>query len=266
MLLYAYKEGSASAKALSQGLGIKRIKHEGSRFKGYNRKTVINWGCSQLPAEVLKCVVINNPQAVAVASNKLSFFKAMAAFNVGQGVGEGDHPEPRVSLPEWTEDSQAAQVWLGNGKSVVVRHKLSGHSGEGIEMLEGDVAVPEAPLYVQYVPKKDEYRIHVLSGEVVDIQRKSRNREVEDAQVNWQVRNHHNGFVFVRGDVAPPQSVLDQAILSVRACGLDFGAVDIIWNDKQKKAYVLECNTAPGLTGSTLDGYVERFKRIMGGM
>lgn len=261
MLLYAYKEGSQGAKALSQGLGIKRIKHEGSRFKGHARKTVINWGCSQLPLEVVKCHVLNLPEAVAVASNKLSFFKRMELFNVQQGVGEGDHPEPRVNIPDWCTEPDGVKEL---GGTVVARQKLSGHSGEGIVILnEGDAVVP-APLYVKYIPKKDEYRIHVLSGEVVDIQRKARDREVADENVNWQVRNHANGFNFIRGDVNPPPSVLEQAVLAVKACGLDFGAVDIIWNDKQKKAYVLEINTAPGLTGTTLDGYVERFKVIMG--
>lgn len=42
--IYAYKQGSASALALAAALGIKCIKHEGSRFKGRHNKTVINWG------------------------------------------------------------------------------------------------------------------------------------------------------------------------------------------------------------------------------
>ena len=37
----------------------------------------------------------------------------------------------------------------------------------------------------------------------------------------------------------------------------DFGAFDVIYNQKKNQAFVLECNTAPGIEGTTLDNYVE---------
>lgn len=260
MQLYAYKEGSQGAKALAQGLGIKRIKHVGSKFKGSQRKLVINWGCSELPPEVMKCRVFNNPAAVKLASNKLSFFRRMCEHNEGQ-----PHGQPRVSIPDYTADKEVVVGWLVEGATVVARQKLQGHSGEGIVIIKPGERIVDAPLYVKYVPKQSEWRIHVLDGVVVDIQRKARNREVADENVNWAVRNHANGFVYTRNEgVAPPAMVEEQAILAVQVCGLDFGAVDIIYNDYRKLAYVLEINTAPGLTGSTLDGYVERFN-VLGG-
>jgi D-alanine-D-alanine ligase-like ATP-grasp enzyme len=78
------------------------------------------------------------------------------------------------------------------------------------------------------------------------------------------VRNHDNGFIFVRNDVKAPSSVEEQAVRAIKALGLDFGAVDIIWNDKQQKAYVLEVNTAPGLEGSTVDDYARGFRNLIG--
>lgn len=257
MQLYAYKEGSQGAKALAQGLGIKRIKHVGSKFKGSQRKLVINWGCSELPPEVMKCRVFNNPAAVSRASNKLSFFNFIETENL--------MVENKVSLPDSTTLKEVVVDWLAEGATVVARQKLQGHSGEGIVIIKLGERIVDAPLYVKYVPKQSEWRIHVLDGVVVDIQRKARNREVADENVNWAVRNHANGFVYARNEgVAPPAMVEEQAILAVQVCGLDFGAVDIIYNDYRKLAYVLEINTAPGLTGSTLDGYVERFN-VLGG-
>lgn len=252
MNIFPYKMGSEGAKALAQALGVKRIKPEGSKFKGAAHKLVINWGCSKLPEEVLKCKVLNAPVAVSKASNKLSFFKAMA--------------EAGVSIPRFTEDPQDVQGMLDNERVVVARTILNGHSGAGIVLLEGDVEIVKAPLYVEYVPKKEEYRIHVFQGEVVDVQRKARRKDVADDQVNWKIRNHANGFIFARGEEVlgvVPEDVLVQAKRAVEACGLDFGAVDVIYNDKQKKAFVLECNTAPGLTGATLDGYVKRLKEVV---
>jgi len=252
MNIYPYKAGSESAKKLSEALGIKRIKANGSKFKGRANKVVVNWGCSELPAEALKCTIINTPESVSKASNKLSFFRAV------DGI---------ASVPEWTTDAAKASEWLAGGVTVLSRQKLTGHSGEGIVINDpkgGELA--KAPLYVKYVPKKEEYRVHVFRNEVIHVQRKARNKDVEDDKVNWQIRNHANGFIFAHGQEAlgnVPADVLEQAKLSVVGCGLDFGAVDVIWNDKQQKAYVLEVNTAPGLTGATLDKYAEAFKELV---
>src|SRR5690606_28831806 len=77
MIIYPYKPGSASSKALADALGIKRISHKNSKFKGNADKVVINWGASKVSEEVAKCTIINHTDAVAKAANKLSFFKAM---------------------------------------------------------------------------------------------------------------------------------------------------------------------------------------------
>ena len=49
----------------------------------------------------------------------------------------------------------------------------------------------------------------------------------------------------------------------LKELGLDFGAVDVIWNEHESKAYVLEINTAPGLEGSTVEDYKEFFNRAV---
>lgn len=252
MNIFPYKAGSASAKALAEALGVKRIKAEGSKFKGAAHKVIINWGCSKLPAELLKCRVLNSPEAVSKASCKLASFKAMA--------------EAGVSIPRFVTHYDDALEMSQEGKTVVARTILRGHSGAGIVVIEPEQQVVNAPLYVEYIPKKEEYRIHVFNGEVVDVQRKARKKDVPDDQVNWKVRNLANGFIFARGEEALgniPQDVLDQAVKAVAALGLDFGAADVVYNDKQGKAYCLEVNTAPGLSGSTLDGYVKQLKGVV---
>lgn len=246
MLLYSYKFGSKSAKSLAQGVGAKRIKHQGSKLLGRANKTVINWGSSTLPNEVMKCTVLNTPEVVALASNKKTFFEHLE--------------DTAVSLPDFTCNKGVAQGWLDEGKTVVERHKLTGNSGDGIIICTPEDVLGDAKLYTKYVPKKEEYRVHVFNGEVIDTQRKARVREVADEDVNWKVRNMANGFIFARNeDHVIPQDVLDNSVLCVNALGLDFGAVDVVYNEKEGKAYVLEVNTAPGLSGTTLDKYVEVF-------
>jgi D-alanine-D-alanine ligase-like ATP-grasp enzyme len=44
---------------------------------------------------------------------------------------------------------------------------------------------------------------------------------------------------------------------------LDFGAIDIIYNESRDQAYVLEVNTAPGLTGQTIQSYADAFRHLV---
>ena len=93
-------------------------------------------------------------------------------------------------------------------------------------------------------------------------QRKARRLDVPDEEVNWKVRNHDNGFIFQIEDFDLPEDCEKQAIAAVEALDLDFGAVDVVYNGKEQKAYVLEVNSAPGLSGTTLDKYVEVFDGV----
>lgn len=47
------------------------------------------------------------------------------------------------------------------------------------------------------------------------------------------------------------------ALAACNALGLESGAVDIIWNEKENKCYVLEVNTAPGICGITTKKYTD---------
>ena len=261
MYILPYKMASASAKALADELNIRRIRSEGSRFKGKEDKVVINWGCSEVSEEVSKCTIINPPDKVALASNKLKFFQQVTDYNDElYELDEDINYSDLVNIPKFTSSFRVAKSWIRDRSIVVERHKLTGNSGEGIRISECEEDLQEAPLYVQYIPKKQEYRVHVAGGQVVDLQRKARRHDVPDEDINWRVRNHDNGFIFQRNDLVVPPQVSEQARAACKACGLDFGAVDIIYNERQQKAYVLEINTAPGLTGQTLEGYVNRFK------
>ena len=242
--IFPYKSGSKSAKALSEALGAKRLKHEGSVWKEKPGDMVINWGSSrQLP---YRCV-LNKPEAVYKAVDKLLALKAMAMHG--------------VVVPPFTTEPQVALQWLLDGSTLVARTKLRGHSGDGIVILQQGEPFIEAPLYVKYVAKKDEYRVHMdRSGYVIDQQRKARNLDVADEDVNWKVRNHANGFIFMREGVDVPPIALGECELAIRALGLDFGAVDIIYNELHNEWYVLEVNTACGLEGTTLDNYVKHFR------
>jgi glutathione synthase/RimK-type ligase-like ATP-grasp enzyme len=244
--VYPYKMTSQSAKALAQALGVKRLKHEGAIIN----KTFINWGASKINREVKPLVgIYNHPNAVAIASDKFKTFLCLDQI---------------INIPDYTTDLVEAQEWLMQGSTIVERHTLTGHSGQGIRLVSFDdnELSAEAKLYVRYVKKQHEYRLHVFGDEVFFIQRKARALDVPDDQVNWQVRNHANGFIYANQDVDVDQVAKQMAIRSIQELGLDFGAVDIIYNANQNQYYVLEVNTAPGLFGTTLEKYVEQFKKL----
>lgn len=244
--IYPYKQGSRSAFALANALGARVLKKENSGFVGKQGDVIINWGdstCEGLNAGPQTLRLLNHPSQVLRAANKLQAFTALSQANV-----------PIPAFARRREDV----TWQG---TTVVRHKLTGHSGEGIEIVEEDDDLPDAPLYVQYVPKQHEFRVHVIGKSIIAVQRKARDRE--NPNPNWQVRNHKNGFIFIREGFETPPAVLEQAPRATEALGLDFGAVDIIWNAKQQRAYVLEVNTAPGLEGRTIDDYANGFRNLL---
>lgn len=250
--IYSHNPHSEGAKALSGALGVKRIKHVNSKFRGRADKTVINWGSSSLPDQVAACTILNKPENISNASNKLK------SFELFQEAG--------VSIPPFFKTREEAREYLmqSPGSSMVCRTILNGHSGAGIVIAGGVDDLVKAPLYTAYVKKTQEYRYHVFMGKVVDIQRKARKADVPDDQVNWQVRNLDGGFIFAREGVEENGQASENAIMAVQALGLDFGAVDLIYNQREDKYYVLECNSAPGLSGSTLEGYAERFREYLG--
>lgn len=272
--IYPYKMGSKSAKMLSEGLrgaGMRslRVRPDG-RYRPRPTDVIINWGASRYPQWWGSGTVLNNPGDVMAASDKLMAFQIMS--------------EGGVSVPDFTTDMYIASQWYRDGHRVVGRAKLNGHSGEGIYLsdpvdypaAEGGMDVAHMseveyglnnfrplPLYVKYIKKKEEYRVHVFRGQVIDIQQKRKRREVDNEDVDYKVRSHNNGWVFCRGGVEAPDSVVDNAIRAVNALQLDFGAVDVIWNQRQGQAYVLEINTAPGLEGETVVKYVNSILEVI---
>jgi glutathione synthase/RimK-type ligase-like ATP-grasp enzyme len=248
-----YRRGSRSVSALRNFLPrCSILRTEDSRYTPREGDVIINWGNSntnlfdwEAPGD-LYVPVLNPPETIQGASNKLEFFNLMSGADLTPEFWTNPEEIPDEAFP------------------VVCRTILSGHSGAGIVISGTRGELARAPLYVRYVKKKEEYRIHLGKDkegriEVFSIQRKARRRGEEP--LDWQVRSHRNGFVFIRDGVNPPEDVLRKAYQTFVVSGLDFGAVDVIWNEHYGRAYVLEINTAPGLEGTTVEHYSEFFIR-----
>jgi RimK-like ATP-grasp domain len=252
IVVYPYNMVSESAKALANALNCKRV-YPNKRYKPKRNDLIINWGNStyaQWDDMFRKGKLINAPIFVKIASNKLLSYSKFKHYDIPH--------------PEWTRFWPKTAEWIDSNKGHKIcgfaRLTLNGHSGEGMIPFYHDCDPNLFPthglVYTKYIPKRKEFRVHVFKGAVIDVQQKLKSRDFTGERSNT-VRNHATGWLFCREGIIEPDELRGLAMGAVRALGLDFGAVDIIWNERQNKCYVLEVNTAPGLEGTTLNKYVE---------
>lgn len=254
LVVWAAKGMFKSAKKLAEALKpdtnkrVLILRPGNIKYKQRKEDLNINWGCGN---NLLPMPILNRPSAVRDAINKLETFKLL---------------QDKVNIPEWTTDPAIANNW---NTSFIGRQTLTGFGGKGILFFDpkypfaegGLYPAPEnienrdaCPLYVQYKKKKKEFRVHVFGNEVIDVTQKKKRTDF-DGEINTKIRNYGNGWVYCREGIEIPDDLFDQAKKAIEAVGLDFGAVDIIWNEKENKSYVLEINTAPGLEGTTIESY-----------
>lgn len=179
---------------------------------------------------------LNHPEDVRYATDKRLAF--------GRWTEEG------VDCVPWTTDKAVAQGWAAKHK--VLGRTACQQAGSGIKVYEPGSTLGDHQLYTQYVPKKKEFRVHVFGGKAILVSEKRKKKGVD---CDYTIRANHKGWVFCYKDVNEPDGLRVLGVNAVRALGLDFGAVDIIFNEKQNKLYVLEVNSAPGLCTATLEAY-----------
>lgn len=242
MFVVPYKLGSRSAKKLAENLRMRRSRGV-KIFRPLTK--VVNWGKSDFRPRGRGLTVINKPEAVALAANKISSLTRMRANG--------------VSTIDFTTNRSDAMAWIDEGYIVYGRQLLNAHSGRGIVILSDEsLSVPQLPLYTKGVLKAHEYRVHVAFGQVIDVSKKRRRATGE---ANPLIKNLSNGWVFCREGLNLPDKVRNEALKAVAALGLDFGAVDVVYRERENVAFILEVNTAPGLEGTTLEKYTEAIGR-----
>lgn len=162
-----------------------------------------------------------------------------------------------VSCPDFTRDLAVAAGWIDAGDSVMCRTLLRASEGRGIVVAETKDQLVQAPLYTRYVKKKAEYRVHVLNGEVIDVQMK-RKRKDFDGTRDTKVRNLANGYVFCRDGIVEPDGLRELATKATASLGYSLGAVDVAFNERANRLVVLEVNANPGMQGTTLERYADK--------
>jgi glutathione synthase/RimK-type ligase-like ATP-grasp enzyme len=236
-----YRLGSEGCKLLAQSIGAIRTKAT-KRFK--RDVLLVNWGRSNLYPRGKPARILNPSDKVIRATNKLSCLNRLA--------------ESGVSKIEHTASMEMARAWLREpGVVVYGRMLLNSSQGKGIVIITRPEEIVYCPMYTKGILNAHEYRVHVFSNKIIDVTKKRRRNDIDR---NDYIRNLANGWVYCRDNIDIPNSLTTTAKDAVASLGLDFGAVDILF--RKNIPYVLEINTAPGLTGTTLSRYVHHFKHL----
>jgi glutathione synthase/RimK-type ligase-like ATP-grasp enzyme len=215
---------------------VKVVRKERLAVVGRNYNRFFNWGCSSADLPQDK-PVFNKPEAVASVVDKVKFFEEYGDL---------------AKIPYVTTRQQAVELFA-RYRRVVCRTVTRGSSGDGIVIATNPNELVDAKLYTAYIPKKAEYRVHVVGGEVVAVQQKRARTSAEMTEAQRLVRNHANGWIYAVDNVDPPSTeLLDACLAIVRESGLDYCGVDCLIASANGKPYILEINTAVGLESPTV--------------
>lgn len=122
--------------------------------------------------------------------------------------------------------------------------------------------VKKRQFLVQYIPKKIEYRVHVLGEVIIDISKKIHSPKAieENTYIHPHIWNKERGWTLETIDDKELTTIKDLSIRAVKSLNYDFGAVDIILGNDEKY-YILEVNSAPRLNKTRRRLYAKFFRQ-----
>ena len=239
MLLYCKITDTTGIK-LAEDMGIPSINGYQHRLREHY-PFIIRWGVGCGIGYVPQ-VVVNKMNAVNNAVNK---YKAITLFNEG-GVRTAPFTDQVPVVGRTREHTQGQNFWLCWEQS-----QVDGARRDGAEY------------FIKYIPVKQEFRVHVLGGEVGFVQRKyQRNRSTSAFMGIQGFTDSWHREIYEGRDVT--QDLKDTAVKAVEALGLDFGGVDLIVSLDDGLSYVCEVNTGPALPHPRVRApYIAYFRKRM---
>jgi len=235
---------------LKSGRRVWRTNFEKQRV-GYRPNVggvAINWA---LQSDITSGdAVVYNAEGICKASNKPLARRLMA--------------EAGVPIPETTDNPVTAFTWVVDGYTVIQR-PVQHHGGLNFTVLRNTYqATPmtnHGMYYQKFFRKTKEFRAHVAHGKILIMQEKVPNEEVDIDYDDVRPWNHATGdFIFNTVKWSDfDYGVCRASVDATSALRLDFGAVDILWNEEEG-AVVCEVNTSPALAEYATERYTKYFK------
>jgi len=163
-----------------------------------------------------------------------------------------------LNFPWFSESKEDAREMMEKYiPSILCRLTLKGQEGHGIVIADTPDQLVDAPVYVEYQEKTIEYRVNLLSGstgiKVINVREKRRKNGFEGGEP--RIRNVENGYVYCipRGKV--PDAIIDTAISASYVTDSNIVGVDVAYNAKTGRHFLLEVNSAPSMEGVTVADY-----------
>lgn len=237
-ILYA-NVTSVTGPKIADYLGV-----SGSTDAPHGREdNIIRWGNSYTSARGRN--TLNSASAISNNVDKLGSLRQME--NAG------------VPVPEFSQDASDMDY---SGNSVVLGRGAEHAGGTDIEIFNSrrDARRSNCDFCVQYIRSQSEFRVHVVDGNIIKVSQKVYRGDSSEPN-HPKIRNYDNDYHFLNPRERP--SGLFQGVAAVEAMNLDFGAVDMIF-DQSNRPYVLEVNTAPSCDPPTLEEYGDAFAEWAG--
>lgn len=263
VVIYPYKMKSRSASKLQEFLEREdadciRV-YPDRDYRPRKNDLIIGWGSGNWPAwrreaDRTNTLWLNPSDKIDHAINKPTTFSLFKAAH--------------VACPEFTSRIGKARQWLDNGLTVLARQELEGHDGSGLVIISNPEDLVKAELYTLYENKTAEYRVHVFQGEVFWAQERApienEDSKYYTATPDKKIRTSSKGWALYVANASCPRRCKTEAVKAISALDLDFGCVDIGYNQREETPVCYEVNTAPELTDRTCRAYAQQIMKLIG--
>lgn len=207
---------------------------------------IINWGNHIFSDDSL--LALNPPKSVALASNKSMTRKILQ--------------NAKIAVP-------ATWYWVGNGQVYFPcigrpRNHTKGKEFYVLNDLEDFKKLIEKQnvsdwYFSEIFEKTHEYRVYVAHGKILLIHEKP--LTLGELRANYSV-NHDSWRVLKWSEFN--EKVCTESIKAVEELGLDYGAVDMMYNAENESMAIAEINTSPQITSPyTSKKFAEYFSWVI---
>lgn len=200
---------------------------------------VINWGNHIFADD--NYFVVNKPSSIQNASNKsdgrrilrLNNIKIPKTFFWGEIIRF-----PVIARPSHHHSGLEFYI-INNNRELMELHKKFDMSNW---------------YFSQIFEKTNEYRVHCASGKVTVVQEKP----LVDGEIRAnRAVNHESWTILKWGDFIP--EICKESLKATEVLGLDFSAVDIMWNENNKECAICEVNTSPSINTEYMSGKYAKY-------
>lgn len=226
-----------SGKSKPSALAIAACSPNGDIYLNRGRRGDINWGRYKANTTLNPDISNTTNKRVMRELFRDNLVPMPRLINIDDLAA--NFPVPCIGRPD--RHTKGRGLWVCNSWQDVQR------------AMRGTRRKRAATHFMEYIDRERaprEYRVHIFKGKSIRISEK---HFLEDGTKDYTTTKPQHRVWHVR----------KAAKQAVEAVGLDFGAVDILANDRE--CWVLEVNAAPGLGGSMPKLYADVFEQYMRG-